>query len=777
MKKKPQISSNKKVLDSKTKPKLIIHTPVQIPIWFASIIFFTSTLLFFWDQIFSQAFFWEDITELWYPFQTFAAKTFAKGLLPFWNPYIFSGMPFLADIEVGFFYPLNRILSLFVDSNGHLTIWAVQFAIIVHFFIAQIGTFKLAQYWKISSVGALISSVSFAFSLMFVCHVIHPMMLFHFSWFPLVLLFFMRGLEENKIKYSILSAWVLAISMLAGHPQSTLYEVMFLCVFLVWYLIFKIKNKNLSKNTIAKFIACSTLPFIIAVGIFSIQLFPSRELASMAHRQEITYDKATEGSLQFKQIYTSVIPKIFGSVDGETFKEKNFNFHLEDAKYYEYWETAFYFGIVALILGLFGMTQKFRTKEGIILLSIIGFSFLYSLGKNFFVFEIFFNLPLFEYFRMPARMMYYFVLAFSLFAGFGFDALWNKGFSIAQMKKLIYVTAVPLIIALLASFGALQSILSTPLQYQPAIKGFGALALFFIIIVFGLSFFINRQKLHPSIGGGIFVVIVLVDLLLAGASFNKNSDNPEKVYEINQETKAVFSAKPPKELFRVSIRLYQEGVIAMTRNQGMMDNIMTTDGYNPLVLKRGGAPTPLLKNVHDLNNVKYAILKDTVAGGFRFFEYQPYTSRAWVVHKAIILHPDSVFNAMRTKVFNFKNEIILEEPITRKLSGNPPDSVSDKTECLDFDINHFKYKISSKEAGVVFFSEIWYPAWQAYLDGKPVKILRSNYCFRGVEVPGGTHTIEMKYESNSFSKGLYLSLATIILSILGFVFAVYKERN
>ena len=768
-------SAGRKALDTKSKPK-IMSLP-NIPLWLVIIIFLCATLVFFWDQLLSKSFFWEDITELWYPFQTFAAREFAKGVLPFWNPYIFSGMPFLADIEVGFFYPLNRFLSLFVDSGGHLSVWAMQFAIIIHFFIAQVSMYSLARYWKISKLGSVISAISFAFSLIFVCHVIHPMILFHFAWFPLVLMFFIKAIELRKIKYAVFSSWFLALSMFGGHPQSTLYESMFLGLVLLWYFFDSVRKKELHKNALIKFIACGLIPFIFSIGIFSIQLLPSRKLASMAQRQDITYQKATEGSLAFSQVMTSVVPKLYGSVDGKSFKDRDFTYYMEGSNYYDYWETAYYFGIAALLLGLFGITYKYRTKEGALLLVIIAFSFLYSLGKNFFIFELFYKLPLFEYFRMPARMMYYIVLAFAVFAGFGFDILWNKPKNPSVLKRIIIVSAIPFVIAILVAAGVMTGLLDTPQSLQPAIKNFGLISLAFIAAVVIISALLSQQMLKPGIAGALLVIVAFFDLYLTGESFNVSPDNPEKSYAIPAETKNLFTPKLPKDIFRVSIRLYKEGVIAMTRNQGMVDQIMTTDGYNPLVMKRGGAPAPTLKTVHELNNVRYAILKDTAGRGYRFFEYSPFTPRAWAVHKAIVMNPDDVFKAMQAKDYDYRNEVILEEQPQIQLSGDTTGSVAEKVECLDYNNNNFRFRASLKEPSMVFFSEIWYPAWKAYLDGKPAKIYRADYCFRALAVPAGIHEIMMEYDSDSFRAGKYFSLVTFLASLATLVIALIAEKK
>ncbi len=42
-----------------------------------------------------------------YPYWSAAAAALRAGRVPLWNPDLFMGAPFLANSQVGFFYPLN----------------------------------------------------------------------------------------------------------------------------------------------------------------------------------------------------------------------------------------------------------------------------------------------------------------------------------------------------------------------------------------------------------------------------------------------------------------------------------------------------------------------------------------------------------------------------------------------------------------------------------------------------------------------------------------------
>src|SRR5579859_1470497 len=48
-----------------------------------------------------------DGVDVHFSAQRYFSDALRNGHLPFWTPYIFAGFPFLADLQVGAWYPLN----------------------------------------------------------------------------------------------------------------------------------------------------------------------------------------------------------------------------------------------------------------------------------------------------------------------------------------------------------------------------------------------------------------------------------------------------------------------------------------------------------------------------------------------------------------------------------------------------------------------------------------------------------------------------------------------
>ncbi len=105
-----------------------------------------------------------------------------------------------------------------------------------------------------------------------------------------------------------------------------------------------------------------------------------------------------------------------------------------------------------------------------------------------------------------------------------------------------------------------------------------------------------------------------------------------------------------------------------------------------------------------------------------------------------------------------------------------PPTAEAKVEITEFGIQHLKLKATATGNNLLFLSETYYqPGWKAFIDGAETEILRANYMFRGLVVPAGDHTIEMRFEPAGYTIGKNLSLAVNLLVIGGMVVVGWVE--
>jgi uncharacterized membrane protein YfhO len=65
---------------------------------------------------------------------------------------------------------------------------------------------------------------------------------------------------------------------------------------------------------------------------------------------------------------------------------------------------------------------------------------------------------------------------------------------------------------------------------------------------------------------------------------------------------------------------------------------------------------------------------------------------------------------------------------------------------------------------MLVLSEVYFPAWKAYVDGNSTEVYPANHALRAVRVPAGEHTVEFRYESWSLQLGIAITLATLAVA-------------
>ncbi|MCS6809408.1 MAG: YfhO family protein [Bacteroidota bacterium] len=749
------------------------HKLYSLPSWLVLLIFVATTLAFFHSQVLGRTYFWEDFAEYIYPIRVFAARYIHAGELPFWNPYTFAGTPFLADVAVGFFYPPNVLLALGVH-NGVISVWVVQISIIAHILLAQYTMFLFVRSLGVSSVGALISALSYGFSSYIVCHVFHPMIVQHCAWFPLVWMLLRRALlaagsARKCLYYALWAGIVLGVMMLSGHPQTTLYLVILLILYAVWVWVVQLKSGVSFRGSWLTLIPTATLlAMLVGAGVFAVQLLHSQEFAAYSERTAFTLEQAAVGGLQIQQLLTLIIPKLFGyTASPQSPEPVVVPFYLSGGSNFYYWETAMYVGVPTLILASIGFARLIHRHEyeniAGMLACVSVFAVLFALGTNGFIFEYMFQLPLFNRFRIPSRMLVYLVLGLTVMAGLGFDEIVRHRVAI---RKVLVVASSSVIVCTLTLMVAIPS--EAPVMAHGTIREYAGVAFLLAGVTFVLLWLILE-------GSGSFAnacataipILVFVDLYAVGKNFNQSMLNPAEQYM--RADAAIPSAMRahmmnPDSLYRVSMRA--QGVMLMPRNQGLYTPIMLYEGYMPLLIGRRLPAAPTSEQTLDLLNVRYAVAVDSAEGRAYFQERTTAFPRARMLYDAVQTTPEQAETVARAGAIQFSTQVLVEQPIPLPLPQKAPEYVLHRVRCTRYTANQIEYEIETAENGMLVLSEIWYPAWKATIDGQPTDILRVNYSLRGIVIPKGKHVLVMAYRSSAFQVGAWISLVTVISSMI-----------
>ncbi|MBW1765614.1 MAG: hypothetical protein JRJ65_01005, partial [Deltaproteobacteria bacterium] len=197
--------------------------------------------------------------------------------IPFWNPFVFGGIPFLAHFESTIFYPLD-ILFWFVPP-----IKAYGITMFLHFILASFFMYILARSLRMGYAGSFAAATVYILN-GHILPVLNNGLMFRIqacTWIPLIL-FVLRKAATSKSPYHYagLAGVLWGFQILSGSPQDAFYTFLAGCFFLICHA--KPNRPGMGQNRRLLFIAC--LVFITGVGLTSIQLVPAFEFINRSVR-------------------------------------------------------------------------------------------------------------------------------------------------------------------------------------------------------------------------------------------------------------------------------------------------------------------------------------------------------------------------------------------------------------------------------------------------------------------------------------------------------------
>ena len=181
------------------------------------------------------------------------------------------------------------------------------------------------------------------------------------------------------------------------------------------------------------------------------------------------------------------------------------------------------------------------------------------------------------------------------------------------------------------------------------------------------------------------------------------------------------------------------------------------------------------EDVLDMLNTRYLITADNESNQ-RIQRRNTAAGNAWFVERVTIVTSNEE-EMESLNAFNPQEEAFIHEefkPLLDESRLSLPENAS--IELTSYRPDHLVYEYSAPRDALAVFSEIWYDkGWKAFVDGEELPILRANYVLRALQLPGGNHQVEFKFEPRSYHLGETISLIGSILLVLGLAAAVWLE--
>ncbi|MEN6444464.1 MAG: YfhO family protein [Candidatus Cloacimonas sp.] len=739
-----------------------------------------------------------------------------------WTPYMFSGMPTYM-ISFPNRYP-------FLESITKLTDKIINWRIFL-LFIGGLGIFLLLRQLKMDPWIAFFAAIAFTFS----CHWVGLLDIGHNTKFralmyiPWVVWALLRLKEKPNMLNLGLLATFLITQLRENHPQITYYLYLFIGMFWIYGLIEAIKAKQYKK--FGNWTGLIIIAFVLTAMAVMNPYLSTWEYSHYTMRGgtaglEKSYAQAW--SFPPMEIIALLIPNFFGGINEYYWGAMPFT------------QIYNYFGIVVLALGvmaLFGKHRKFSLflwiASAIFMLLSFG-SFAPVLSDFFFKY-----LPMFNKFRVPSMTLIMVQFIAVLLAALGLDTIASLENNSKWQKKLFtafWVSGVVFILFLILGKSicsglpftkaeeiarykeqnALSQLASLKTMRLNMLYKSGIMSLLLLTVSIGLCYLASVKKIKKVALILLITLITFIDLYIYTGKHLKD------LYPADERAARFVTQDFDQFLLedKDNYRIYPFNMGRVRTAGEWAYYHQTIDGYSAAKLKRyddiwkliqgdekndgeflrylkgvyakGGieTPTPILdmlatRYIVFPDSLPYASLLNKIKPVFSSYTganiYQNLTAypRAWFVDSlSVISDQNRRLQKMRDPYFNPRSLAIVES----KIEGvSKPDSCFAK-ETL-FDMHNVKYDVATDKNSFLVVSEIYYPAgWKAFIDGKETEIYPVNHILRGVKIPAGKHTLEMKFISKTYNLSLILSLtgilATVVLLAIGIGWEMKKvERS
>ncbi len=715
-----------------------------------------------------------------YPRFFLLGERLRAGDVPGWNPHQFAGTPFAADPESGWMYLPAMLLFTVLPLAT-----AARAFVVAHFLLAGLATYALARVLGMTMPGALVAATAYAFSGFFyhrsACCTVHVQVA---AWLPLTLL----GVELALRSRTWLSragwwgATGLAVSQIlaAWLGQGSYYALVTLGGYLTYRTLLDPPGAAPRfRHRVAALALHGAAVLLFGFGLAAASVLPQLEFNALSNLAGgYRGPDAVVGGWELKR-------ELAGRLLGE---------------------TGWYAGGAAAALAVVApllARRRFATPYFAAL--VVGA--LVAAGKETTPLQatLYRLLQRFEdlHRHWPDRVLLVFYLGTALLAGATVSSLacWRRRPTLAVFAALLPAVAT----LLLLNHGVvvppptvnavvLAGLLAAAYSVLPGRRtGWAVLAALAVAVFADLLATGHRVVARDH---GHFFKLDLEAYYAPGgaAAFLRSAQATQPVRFFGYDPGVLHEGPWPPAPYRYRFAEPRTTEL-LVNNRATVLGLQDIQGYNPLRLASyveyltalngttqeyheanvlaSGLDSPLL----DLLNARYVVVPaddpsersdlqpllrrhpvvyrdDRVV----VLENRGALPRVWMVHAAERVDQSSTLTRLATRGVDPRTTALLaEEPPPLAQPRNP---AADSAVVMDYSGGRIEVRIRTEAAGLLLLSEVYYPAWKAYVDGMEARVYRADHLLRGVPVPPGEHTVELRFESHALGVGLAISLAT-----------------
>lgn len=709
------------------------------------------TILFHWKLTLTDQYTWmenPDAANQILPWLQYQAVQWHDGHIPLWDPNAWTGQPLFGQAQTGSAYPFNWLLFWLPLRDGAISMMALNWYYVLIRFIGALAAYALCRELKCSRVAALVGACVFSMG-GFVGTNGWPQMVNGAVWAPLVFLFLFRAERgEQPLASALLSGFFLGFSLLSGHHQVPMYLAVAAAATWLWLCV----RSGRWNWSVAK-LATASLVFAVIAGAF--QGWPIAEYGRLSVRWV-----GTPEPLAFNETTPYYIHEIYAQKPTSLL-----NIFLPVL--IPGWIP--FIGITALTLALFGVILAWRQRHVPWLGCLALCSILFTLGPSSLLHGIVYAIaPLLDKARSAGAATALFGMAISPLAAIGLDRIFDDASEWWQRRAAWVLTGFAVVIAVMSAVFALTGATGAAGDTRLLMASFIALGFAALLIAV-------RAKAIPASRAAIIVLLMVVFELAQVTNFWMTAYGPKR-----ERTPLLNNLQKHRDIARFLSERPDSGRIELSRtempyNFGDYFGLQTFESYTASVTENIWRHDIFQPRMRDFMGIRYSIAQKPHrpgqrllfegASGFKVYENPESFPRDWAVHTlsavpdraaAKLKLMDPAFDARRAGFV-----IALAAPPL----ADCPDNRSERVERTRNDANRLTIAVSLACAGMVIVDDTWYPGWRATVDGESAAIYEAYGIFRGVLVPAGQHTIDMRYRPASVLVGALLSFLAGVIAV------------
>jgi hypothetical protein len=183
---------------------------------------------------------------------------------------------------------------------------------------------------------------------------------------------------------------------------------------------------------------------------------------------------------------------------------------------------------------------------------------------------------------------------------------------------------------------------------------------------------------------------------------------------------------------------------------------------------RGGAPSARLLGLLNVTHLAAAFTVDSngwelierVAGVYvyRNTEAMP---RAWLVHETEALGDGDTLR--RLGDMDLGSQALIAPGWAEPSVAPGGDGTADAVRIIERSPNALDLEVQASAPGAVVISEVWYPGWRAWVDGRAAPVVRADFVLRAVPIgEAGRHIVRLEYTPVWLHRGAVVSVAAFL---------------